>query len=229
MDAQTLAFTLARQESQIEHWELEKLEILLEQSHDTAPNGTIDTRTALHYAAGAGRSELVKMLLEHGCIPNSCDDAKWTPLHSAASAGHDVVVTLLLQYDNELIDLITGSGATALHYACSKGFHDIVKILLKCGANPNSRDSAGSTPLIRAVANSRVVVVDYLLNHGCDIDVNAASLDGNTALHLACMEANLTCAIILMKYGANLNAEKNQDGKSPLDYVPSGHRDALLN
>jgi hypothetical protein len=41
------------------------------------------------------------------------------------------------------------------------------------------------------------------------------------------MEANLKIASLLLKKGANLQV-KSKEGKSPLDFVPSNHRNILL-
>jgi len=53
--------------------------------------------TALHYAALAGRSGVVKRLLEMRASPACVDANGWTPLHWAAFSGHDGVIEELLR------------------------------------------------------------------------------------------------------------------------------------
>ena len=43
-----------------------------------------DRRSGLHYAAGRGSDDCIKMLVEAGSDPNEQDKDKYTPLHIAA-------------------------------------------------------------------------------------------------------------------------------------------------
>ena len=54
-------------------------------------------RTALHYAAAFGHSELSSFLLQVGAFPSAKDDYGDTPLHPACLNGHLAVVKLLVQ------------------------------------------------------------------------------------------------------------------------------------
>src|SRR5439155_15994646 len=77
--------------------------------------------TPLHNAAGQGRIEVARFLLEHGADVNSRTSARETPLHTAARAGRKAMVDLLL---NHRADVIAKNewGATPLHLAASRGF-----------------------------------------------------------------------------------------------------------
>lgn len=46
--------------------------------------------------------------------------------------------------------VLTGQRSSSLHYAACFGRPDVVKILLRHGANPDLRDEDGKTPLDRA-------------------------------------------------------------------------------
>ncbi|XP_050073117.1 ankyrin repeat domain-containing protein 54-like [Anopheles maculipalpis] len=58
---------------------------------------------------------------------------------------------------------------SALHIACSRGFRDIVRILLENGANPNIRDKNLNTPLHLASSTESVEVVQLLLDYGTNV------------------------------------------------------------
>ena len=57
-------------------------------------------------------------------------------------------------------------------------------------------------------------MVRYLLEQGADRDKK--DVDGNTPLHDAASYGHLEIAMLLMSYGADLNA-KNNDGQLPID------------
>ncbi len=60
------------------------------------------------------------------------------------------------------------SGKTALHLAACEASPDMVRLLLERGADPNSQDSEGRTPLIQAALWGRLQSVEALLHHGAD-------------------------------------------------------------
>lgn len=72
---------------------------------------------------------------------------------------------------------------TCLHIACSRGYLDIVKLLLEYGANPNIRDCVSNLPIHLAIISSHVPVVTLLLEAGADI--HSLDTNGKTVLHLA--------------------------------------------
>lgn len=65
--------------------------------------------------------------------------------------------------------------STALHNAAYYGHVNILRWLLSLGANVNSRDFLGRTPLFEACTTNGLRAVDVLLDHGADPD----ALDNN--------------------------------------------------
>ncbi|MCS7244590.1 MAG: ankyrin repeat domain-containing protein [candidate division WOR-3 bacterium] len=94
----------------------------------------------------------------------------------------------------------------------SKGELSKVKDLIKKGADINSKNEYGKTPLHIAVENNYEDIVKVLLENKAD--VNIKDNNGNTPLHIAVMKGNEYIIKELLKNGANENI-KNNDGKTP--------------
>ncbi|KAJ7173958.1 ankyrin repeat-containing domain protein [Mycena crocata] len=55
-----------------------------------------DERTALHWAASSGATDIVRFLVDKQAEVDVVDNSGWTPLHIAVSAGHDEIVQELV-------------------------------------------------------------------------------------------------------------------------------------
>ena len=117
---------------------------------------------------------------------------------------------------------ISGRRDTALMYASKKGHTETVRLLLDHGANPNSQDKYGDTPLILAVAygdmsEESTDILRLLLDHGAD--VNVQDNDGNTALMTAMTEERGAEIVkLLLDHGADPNVHEDGD-TTPLIYA----------
>lgn len=92
-------------------------------------------------------------------------------------------------------------GNTALTYACAGGFVDIVKVLLKAGANIEDHNENGHTPLMEAASAGHVEVARVLLEYGAGINTHSNEFK-ESALTLACykgMEFWRTIYIIIIQ------------------------------
>ncbi|ONM56276.1 Discolored-paralog3 [Zea mays] len=74
-------------------------------------------------------------------------------------------------------------GLSLLHLACRAADLGMVELLLQYGANVNSTDSRGRTPLHHSIMKGRHVYAKLLLSRGADSQ--AADRDGRTALQYA--------------------------------------------
>lgn len=84
------------------------------------------------------------------------------------------------------------------------------------GANINTTDKWGRTPLMLAAAWGRPEVIRILIEH--EPDVNLRDVHGNTALLFAAQRKGSEPAGWLLYKGADVNAT-NDDGNSPLIYA----------
>ncbi|XP_053436434.1 BCL-6 corepressor-like protein 1 isoform X4 [Nycticebus coucang] len=106
-----------------------------------------------------------------------------TLLQRAARLGYKDVVLYCLQKDNEDVNHRDNAGYTALHEACSRGWTDILNILLEHGANVNCSAQDGTRPVHDAVVNDNLETIWLLLSYGADPTL--ATYSGQTAMKLA--------------------------------------------
>ena len=110
------------------------------------------------------------------------------------------------------------AGRTLLHDAAAAGNLAVVELLLSLGADPNSHDGGGHTPLYSvgnecAVAGAAMVVL-ALVRAGAAVDAHAG-VKNCTALHMAARRDNQEVAKALLDCGANLEA-RDSLGETPL-------------
>ncbi|XP_052580926.1 ankyrin repeat family A protein 2-like [Peromyscus californicus insignis] len=105
--------------------------------------------------------------IEKENVINHRDEEGFTPRMWAAAHRQIAVVQFLLQ--NGADPQLLGKGReSALSLACSKGYTDIVKMLLDCGVGVNEYDWNGGTPLLYAVHGNHGKCVKMLLEPGAD-------------------------------------------------------------
>ncbi|XP_066139180.1 putative ankyrin repeat protein RF_0580 [Euwallacea fornicatus] len=106
--------------------------------------------TPLHYAAFTDNALIISSLVEHGADLNVRSSDGFTPLHCACHKNNmDSVQRLLLHKKRLDINArgTMGSRDTALHGAVKKGHLNIIKILIKNGADTSIKNGAGMTPI----------------------------------------------------------------------------------
>jgi len=111
-------------------------------------NSDKDGRTALLHAVLSKNLKVMKYLITLGCQINVSDKNGWSPLHYAAQSGNLEMAQILI--DSKIqVDMVDHYGNTALGRAVfnSKGDGEMIKLLLKNGADPNLSNNAGISPL----------------------------------------------------------------------------------
>ena len=103
---------------------------------------------------------------------------------------------------------------TPLHIATSSGHTPCVELLAEWGANVNTQESWGQTPLVIATTKSRLQTMVTLISLGAELEVKDYH-HGQTALHVACAGPDENTVLILLDAGADLTATDGR-GLSPL-------------
>lgn len=179
----------------------------------------------LHLSAEHGFTEVVRLLLMSGAKvdyrPNTDEEFPRTiqcdePLRLAIRNKHMDIARMLLEHGADPnkryffgaeINLVTDL--------------EFLELLLTFGANPDSRDRSGLTPLMKAVRQPQgMEAVLLLLKYGANVNAFADERhDYRTVLHYAVLSGNYEIINLIIKQGAKLNYDEGLDlGKpSPLD------------
>ena len=111
--------------------------------------------------------------------------------------------------------------------AAYKGYTEIVKLLLKAGADVSVVDPGMKATALHAAAYAGNAEVAKLLIE-YKIDVNKQGpYNGYTALHDAVWQNNIETAQILIEAGANLNM-KSHTGETPLEFAKSRNHSEIM-
>ncbi|XP_064428587.1 ankyrin repeat and SOCS box protein 3 isoform X4 [Mirounga angustirostris] len=193
------------------HNSVECLRMLI---HADSSENYIKTKTfegfcALHLAASQGHWKIVQILLEAGADPNATTLEETTPLFLAVENGQIDVLRLLLRHGANVNGSHSMCGWNALHQATFQENAEIIKLLLKKGANKECQDDFGITPLFVAAQYGKLESLNILISSGAN--VNCQALDKATPLFIAAQEGHTECVELLLSSGADPDLYCNED------------------
>ncbi|UCG57648.1 MAG: ankyrin repeat domain-containing protein [Phycisphaerales bacterium] len=174
-------------------------------------------RTPLHEAADYGRIALAEFLVKNGANVNARDRDRCTPLYYAMRKADEHTT----DRDEDLARLLIESGANInrackagsarlLYLAASKGWMDVVEMLIKEGANVNPKRlpkgfPADKTPLGGACMGGFREIAELLIAEGANVNVRDSY--GMTILHyLVFRSGTAPTAQVLIGHGAKVDA-----------------------
>lgn len=124
-------------------------------------------RTALLYAIEGKHPDVVKLLLDHGADPEIRDESEEkSALSYAVEVDCVKCAELLIKKGADPND--NGDGYTPLMRAARYGQYNMVRTLIKYGADINAKDEEGRTALSWAKENQEDLIVEYLVGHQDD-------------------------------------------------------------
>ncbi|KAM6927155.1 protein phosphatase 1 regulatory subunit 12A isoform 2-T2 [Lycodopsis pacificus] len=209
----------------------EMVQFLVESGSDVN-RGDNEGWTPLHASASCGFIQITKYLIEHGAHVGAVNSEGELPLDVATE---DAMERLLKgEIKKQAIDVdkarkeeervmlqdatavLAGGGtltphpntkATALHVAAAKGYIEVLKVLLQCGVDVDSRDIDGWTPLHAGAHWGQEEVCSLLADNMCDMA--AVNIVGQTPLDVA--DENLADALEELQKKQNaLRSEKEK-------------------
>ncbi|MBD8525233.1 ankyrin repeat domain-containing protein [Pseudomarimonas arenosa] len=131
---------------------------LLEQGADPDLTLREDGRGPLHHACAGGTAAVVEALLVGGASPSALDARGHQPIHLLLALSPERLLPpklkLLLKHGADLN--ASGAGESPLRIAYRRKLLDIMKLLVKNGANVDERDTYGRTFLEQAVLAGQV-------------------------------------------------------------------------
>jgi ankyrin repeat protein len=148
---------------------LDRIKTLVAENEGLINSHSSDGFTALGLAAFFGRKEVMNFLLTHGADPNAASENQMRvmPLHSAVAHRQPEIATAM------------------------------VESLLLNGAEVNSAQDGGWTPLHQAAAHGQIEIIKLLLEHKAN--VNSKSDDGTTPLQMAQNKGYFEAAELLVR------------------------------
>jgi len=204
----------------------------------------IASATPLSYAVDANNMDLVKLLVEAGADVNA---GKWPPLCRAVDENNTAIAEYLIDHganvnypkdwgplhqalyvsnNIEMVKLLLARGADinagswpALTVSIWEERKDIFDLLIQRGADVNTTDKWGWTPLYWVVNNG--VGLDFLkilIAHGAKVNSKYQSQTGETALIAEALFGRTEAVKLLLEAGADIHA-KDDRGQTAL-HVP---------
>ena len=176
-----------------------------------------DGKLALHDCAIGGHVEAAKHLISDESLKVLSHDGK-SALRLAALNSHLDLITLLVEKGAD-VNYTDADGRTTVYCVASSAANDLKVIntlhhLVKMGANLESKDLEGRTPLHVASWQGMTDVVQALVQLGADID--AVDNEGRTALHMCAWNGHTEIVALLIEAGANVNHVSSTQGATPL-------------
>lgn len=143
--------------------------------------------------------------------PNLNEEAYLKALEVYLEKGYDIDSPQLAILVSE-----TETGFTGLMIASRSGWMSVAQYMIAKGADVNAKNAYGTTPLMFASANDNLNIAEFLINQGAN--VNETNIEGATPLIYASLGfvSKLDMVKLLIKSGADINAETN-DGLTSLN------------
>ncbi|XP_013167639.1 PREDICTED: serine/threonine-protein phosphatase 6 regulatory ankyrin repeat subunit C [Papilio xuthus] len=179
-------------------------------------------------ALDSGQEEVASILVRNGadadCWGPGPDGCLQTLLHKAIDENKESLATFLIRSgcDVECARRAGpgGEGAdlaaerhTPLHLCCTWGLSDVIQTLLEHGANINSKDAEGKTPLHIAIENQHAGIISLLLSQP-GIDLSARDNKGVSPFAAALTARNNKAAQAILEKNPSAAEQVDKKGRN---------------
>uniref|UniRef100_A0AAQ6IJI5 Ion transport domain-containing protein n=1 Tax=Anabas testudineus TaxID=64144 RepID=A0AAQ6IJI5_ANATE len=178
----------------------------------------------LHLAVRGGNMDAIRLCIANGAKVDQQQNDRCTPLHLACTQGATEVVKLMLSSVDrveDIINLTDGACQTPLHRATIFDHAELAEYLISLGADLNSIDCKGHTPLLLATSCGAWKTVALLLSKGTNVNVKDRC--GCNFLHLAILQPkglkNLPEEVLQHTSVKTLLSCEDNEGCTPLHYA----------
>jgi len=159
-------------------------------------------------AADKGWLDVAKLLVTRNGDLDAQNSTGAKPLQFALEEGHEDVVKMFLEHGASRDTIRDG-----LVQACQQCDIEDVRMLLRCGADPKTKQGDGNIPLLIAADRGQLEIAKHLLIAGANVDT--VGEDGCSALIIAAQKGELEFARHLLDNRANPK-KKSKDGSTAL-------------
>lgn len=127
---------------------------------------------------------------------------------------HDEIINIFLHHDGALTSALKSSCyipsshyTTPLMEAASRGYHDIVKLLIDFNCNINYTNCVQKSALYKACEGGHTAVVELLIENGAQ--VNICDENGLSPLHVSCLNGRIYVVKLLLQKSFDILTLKN--------------------
>ena len=185
--------------------------------YSTHLSGYLTFGTLISIAIYRGHFDIIDLLIQRGANIEIASYCGWKPLHLAATMGHFKIAKLLINNRAQL-DVLS------LHHAAARNHTEIVRLFLDTGVRdeclPCKSENTSwcttnigrlhlckcETALYAAVSRNNQEMAELILQYG-NTSVNCRHGSGRTTLMMAFSQKNIQMVELLIKGGADINAE----------------------
>lgn len=119
------------------------------------------------------------------------------------------------------------AGHTALQAASQNGHVNVIRVLLKHGADPEIEDKDGDRAIHHAAFGNEPEVIDLLASVAGKCDLNARNKRRQTAMHIGVNKVHLNVVRVLVKFHAHVSLQ-DMDADTPIHDAITKKNDAII-
>ncbi|XP_044754712.1 NF-kappa-B inhibitor cactus-like [Coccinella septempunctata] len=197
-----------------------------------------DGQSPLHLAVATNQYQIVRSLIVAGAHPGIRNSKGDSPLHIAARLGYynccrailepvrrEEFKSLCLSYDEvhyKMVDLEQWNyeGQTCAHIAALNCHIDILRLLMRCGADINAREGRGGYTILHfAIQNKMEKLAYFLLSECSNLEADVTTYAGKSVLQLGLPINTGLSRTLLLRGAASPYSSEDEDMEECEDEV----------